>query len=55
MESIAPPSISHLSFELGSRMYSRSPVLSSRDAAEFTSVVPLSRFPLDCRFAVAWL
>ena len=55
MESIAPPSISHLSFELGSRMYRRSPVSLSRDAAEFTSVVPLFRFPPGCRFAVVWL
>ena len=45
MESIAPPSMSHLSFEFGSFIYKRSPVSFSRDAAEFTSVVPLVRFP----------
>ena len=46
MERSAPPSMSHLSFVFGSRMYSRSPASVSRDAAAFTSGAPLARFPL---------
>ena len=52
MESIAPPSISHRIFDLGSRMNRRSPLPFSRDAAEFMSGAPLVRFPLE-RFLVA--
>ena len=53
IERIAPPSTSHLILVFGSRMYRRSPFPDSRDAAEFMSVVPLSRFPLTCCLVVA--
>ena len=46
MDRMAPPSMSHLMFVLGSLMYNRLPVSLSRDAAAFTSGAPLARFPL---------
>ena len=50
IEMRAPPSISHFSLVLGSRIKRRFPVFASRDAAAFTSGVPLARFPPACLF-----